>query len=195
MTGPTLVLAVVAMIAGILGLALALVLARRFRELREALLATGTLRTGGAAAPGRLPDEIWVPADGSPVPADLSMSTTDGTPLSGDDFAGDDVVVAFLMSSCTSCRGSLPLLRQACAALPATAPRPVAVLSGAPDDWPEYRRELDGLARIVLDDGRRKGGLAWQFGVRSYPAVLVVGGGVVRRAGKTAADVALVPTA
>lgn len=193
MNGLTLVVAVVAAIAGIGGLALALVLARRYRELREALVASGALRAAGPGAPGRLPDEVWVPEVGSPVPAGLNVTTADGSPLASADFAGADVVVAFLMSSCTTCRTALPQLREALAALPPTAPRPVAVLTGAPDDWPDYRAELDGLARIVQDSGQSKGGIAWQFGVRSYPAVLVVGGGVVRRAGKTASDVALVP--
>ena len=190
MTAPALVIAVVAIVTALVSLLLSLALARRLRELRAALLAGGTLRS---SAPGRLPDEIWVPDAGAPVPADLDMTTTDGTRLTAADFAGADVLVTFLMSSCTSCRGSLPALREACAALPPTAHRPVAVLSGAPDDWPEYRRELDDVVRVVLDTGQRKGGFAWQFGVRSYPAVLVVGGGVVRSAGKTAADVALTP--
>jgi hypothetical protein len=189
-------LAVVAAIAGISGLVLALLLARRYRELRDALLATGTVRTSGAAPPlGRVPGELWIPDPGFPVPADLAVPTTDGPPLVGADFAGDDVVLAFLTSQCTSCRASLGQLRDGFAALPVTAPRPVVVLSGSPDEWPEYRRELAGLARIVQDGDERKGGVATLFGVRSYPAVLVVGGGVVRRAGMTASDVTLVPAA
>jgi hypothetical protein len=195
MTGIAMTLAVVAAIAGIGALVLALLLARRYRELRDALLASGTVRTPGAAPLGRVPGELWIPDPGFPVPADLSVPTTDGPPVLGADFAGDDVVLAFLTSQCTSCRASLAELRDGFAALPATAPRPVVVLSGSPVEWPEYRRELAGLARIVQDGDERTGGVATLFGVRSYPAVLVVGGGVVRRAGMTASDVALVPAA
>lgn len=192
MTGIALAVAVVAAVAGVGGIAIALVVARRYRELRDTLLSGGTLRIPGSAPLGRAPGELWVPGPGFPVPAGLDVATTDG-PLTSADFAGDDVVVAFLTSPCTSCRATLPQLRDGLAALPPTAPRPVVVLSGAPDDWPHYRGELSGVARIVQDGGERKGGIAGLFGVRSYPAVLVVGGGVVRRAGMTASDVALAP--
>jgi thiol-disulfide isomerase/thioredoxin len=187
MSGALPALTVLAVVLGAAGLTLGLLLARRYAELMAAL------RAGAAPAPDEQAAQLWLPAVGSPAPAELIAPTVDGPPVTGADFAGADVVVAFFTSGCTSCRAALATLRATLAALPADGPRPVAVLRGAEGDMADYRRELTGLARVVSDAGAKKGGLAGEFGVRSYPAVLVLGGGVVRRAGMTVADVALAP--
>ena len=128
------------------------------------------------------------------MPAGLNVSTTDGSPLASADFAGrrrgggvPDVVVHDVpRRRCRNCARRSPRCprprpgRWPCSPARRTTGRSTARNS---TDWP-------GSCRTAA---RAKGGIAWQFGVRSYPAVLVVGGGVVRRAGKTASDVALVP--
>jgi hypothetical protein len=121
------------------------------------------------------------------------MTTRSGEVLTAADFAGGDVVVVFLTSPCNACRAALPELRAALAALPAGGPSPVAVLSGDAAGWPEYLMALSGLVRPVEngDDVPKGASVADVLGVHSYPAVLVLGGGVVRRAGMSAADVAL----
>jgi hypothetical protein len=55
---------------------------------------------------------------------------------------------------------------------------------------------LSGLVRPVEngDDVPKGSGVADVLGVHSYPAVLVLGGGVVRRAGMSAAEVELAGT-
>jgi hypothetical protein len=181
-------------VTGVLAVAaicLGLLLARRFRELRAALLAAGVLRERRARP--RPPQGRWLPAPDTPVPADVVAVCTDGSVLSREEFLGPDVVIAFLAASCPPCTAALPGLRTALAGI--STPRPVVVLIGPPADCADYEVLLSPLARVVQDGDAKTGGLAPLFGVRSYPAVLIVGGGVVRKAGMTVADVAPLPVA
>jgi hypothetical protein len=181
-------------LAGALALAallLGLVLARRYRELRTALLAAGVLRD--RPRPGPPPPGSWLPAPGTPVPVDVSAVCTDGSVLSEEYFAGPDVVVVFLSARCAPCRAALPALRQVFAGVAPAGPRPVVVLIGPPSECADYEAQLAPPARVVLDGEAKTGGLTPRFGVRGYPAVLVVGRGVVRKAGMTVRDVELLP--
>lgn len=173
-------------------LAVGLVLAHRYQELRTVLADAGLVRL----APARVAaDGTWLPAAGTAVPAGLTMTTKGGEVLTAADFAGPDVVLVFLTSPCNACRAALPALRTALSALPAGGPAPVAVLCGDAAAWPEYLVALSGLVRPVEngDEVPKGAGVADVLEVHSYPAVLVLGGGVVRRAGMSAAEVELVP--
>jgi hypothetical protein len=177
---------------GLAALLVGLALAHRYRELRAALTESGVLRP---AAPEPTGDGTWLPAPGTAVPPGLTMTTKAGTVVTAAEFAGPDVVVVFLTSPCNACRAALPGLRAALAVLPSGGPSPIAVLTGDPAAWPEYLVALSGLVRPVEngDDVPKGTSVADMLDVHSYPAVLVLGGGVVRRAGMSAADVALVP--
>jgi len=177
-------------VAGV-ALVIAVLAARRYRELREALLTAGVLarqRPTRRATRATRPRSGWLPAVGSAVPPDLLAVDTDGAVLTARDFAGPDVVVAFLASSCPPCRAALPEVRAALGAVPSRRPRPVAVLGGPSGECAEYAAALSGVARIVEDGDAKAVGVAATLGVHGNPAVLVLGGGVVRGAGMTAAE-------
>lgn len=144
---------------------LALALARRVRQLQDRL-DQGVLIE---------PD---LPPPGEPVP-DFVATTIDGVRLTADDLAGPDVLVLFLTASCESCREEVDRLREQPPV--ASEPRPIAVVMGEPDERAQLVRALVPLARVVEQAGYA--GLAARFGVRGFPAVLVAGEGVVRRAG------------
>jgi hypothetical protein len=174
-------------------LVLGLLLARRYRELHAALVSTGVLSTRRAAR-NVPPSGAWLPAPGTAVPDGLLAVTTDGSVLTSEEFAGPDVVMAFLGASCPPCRAALPELRAVLGGQPAGRPRPIAVLHGPAGECAEYEAALTGVARVVRDGDEKLGGLTNALAVRSYPAVLVVGGGVVRKAGMTMRDVELTRT-
>jgi hypothetical protein len=173
------------------GLLLALRLARRYRELRDALIGAGILLRLREPAKELLSGS-WLPPPGAPVPADLLAVTADGGTVSAADFAGDDVIVAFLASFCDSCRTAFPALCAALAAAPAEGPQPLVVLNGPPEGYEEFRGPLRSLARVVEDGDVKFAGMTIALGVRAFPAVLVIGGGQVRRAGLTADGAGLI---
>jgi hypothetical protein len=179
-----------ALCVALAALGVGLALARRYQELRAGLVDAGLVRPAPAGLAG---DGTWLPASGTAVPAGLTMTTKGGEVLTAADFTGADVVLVFLTSPCNACRAALPELRAALTALPAGGPSPVVVLSGDGAAWPEYLMALSGLVRPVEngDDVPKGAGVADLLGVHSYPAVLVLGGGVVRRAGMSVADVEL----
>jgi hypothetical protein len=158
-----------AVAAAALGLALAL--ARRVRLLQDRL-DQGVLV------------EADLPVPGEPVP-DFDATTVDGVRLGAQDLAGPDVLLLFLTASCESCREEVDRLR---AEPPAAAEaRPIAVVMGRPEERAELVRDLLPLARVV--EQTDYAGLAARFGVRGFPAMLVVGDGVVRRAGHLLSEV------
>jgi hypothetical protein len=173
-----------ALCVALAALGIGLTLARRYQELRARLVRPASAQPAG--------DGTWLPASGTAVPTGLTMTTKGGEVLTAADFAGDDVVLVFLTSPCNACRAALPELRAVLTALPA-GPSPVLVLGGDGVAWPEYLMALSGLVRPVEngDDVAKGAGVADLLDVHSYPAVLVLGGGVVRRAGMSAADVDL----
>jgi hypothetical protein len=180
----------VALAAALCSLTISVLLARRYRELRTALLDAGVLAAVPAVSTRR-PEGQFLPAAGSPVPPGLRMTATDGTSLDRGYFAGDDVIVAFMMDQCTSCTAQLPELRATLSRLPAAAPRPVVVLSGSPAACAKYRQAMEPVAYVVEDGPvKESGSVVRALRVHSFPAVLVLGGGVVRRSGMTAAEVA-----
>ncbi|MGI5216058.1 hypothetical protein, partial [Plantactinospora sp. CA-290183] len=86
----------------------------------------------------------------------------------------------------------MPELRATLEGLPAGRPRPVVVLSGPSAEGNRYRKVLGPVAHVV-DDGYIKSGqgVVRTFKVHSFPTMLALGGGVVRRAGTTLAELAL----
>jgi hypothetical protein len=177
---------------GLAALLVGLTLAHRYRELRTALTNAGVLLP---TTPNPTNNGTWLPAPGTTVPANLTMKTKAGKIITATEFAGPEVVMVFLTSPCTACRAALPDLRKALAALAPNSPSPIAILTGDNTAWPEYLVALSGLVRPVEEgDNTPKGtSVADALGVHSYPAVLVLGGGVVRRSGMTPADVAVAP--
>jgi hypothetical protein len=193
MTGALWATALLALVTATAALMTALALARRYRELRAALLATGVLAVPRAVDAGN-PEDSFLPVAGRPVPRGLRVTTTDGTVLDADYFAAPELAMVFLMDQCTACVTHLPQLRAALAALPPTAPRPVVVLSGPPEVLADFRTELEPVAHVV-EDGMVKsgGGVVMAFQVHSFPTVLVLAGGAVARAGTTVEEAALTP--
>ncbi len=145
-------------------LGLVLLLGRRLRELRD-MLDTSGMPLG--------PD---LPEPGRAVPA-FDATTTSGDRITQADLDGPDVVVLFLMESCASCVSLITGLRERPVH---EGPLPIAVLVS---DGPERDRlvgELEPVARVINQpDGER---LAADFGVHGFPAVLLVGAGVIRSA-------------
>jgi hypothetical protein len=169
---------------GLVALLVGLTLAHRYRELRTLLIDSGLLRP---TTPEPTNDGTWLPTPGTTVPPNLTMTTKAGKVITSADFAGPDVVVVFLTSPCNACRAALPDLRRALAALPPDSPSPIAVLTGDNTAWPDYLVALSGLVRPIEegDDIPKGTSVADALNVHSYPAVLVLGGGVVRRSGMT----------
>lgn len=192
MTGVLLGTALIALGTAAAALVTALALARRYRELRAALLATGVLAEP-RAVDTTSPEDSFPPVAGRPVPRGLRVTTTDGTVLDAGYFAAPELVMVFLMDQCTLCVTHLPQLRSALAGLPPTAPRPVAVLSGPPEVLAGYRAELEPVAHVVEDGMVKSGaGMVMAFQIHSFPTVLVLADGAVARAGTTVEEAALV---
>lgn len=194
MTGALWATALLALATAAAALATTLAVARRYRELRAALLATGVLTVPRAVDTGN-PEDSFLPVAGRPVPRGLRVTTTEGTVLDAAYFAAPELVMVFLMDQCTACTTHLPALRAALAGLPPAAPRPVVVLSGPPDVLRDYRTQMEPVAHVVEDGMVKSGaGVVLAFQVHSFPTVLVLAGGVVARAGTTVDDVALAST-
>jgi hypothetical protein len=184
-------MSLLAVVAASAALVIGVTLARRYRELRTALVATGVLAVPRAVTSGA-PEGSFLPATGSPVSRALRVTATDGTVLTSEYFTANDVVMVFLMDQCTTCDAQLPELRATLAGLPAGGPRPVAVLSGPPSEIRHFREALEPMAHVVEDGDVKSGaGVVMAFQVHSFPTLLVLEGGVVRRAGTTAREVAL----
>ncbi|MEU8080930.1 hypothetical protein AB0B31_36435 [Catellatospora citrea] len=164
----------------IAALALGLLLARRYRELHSAVS-----QRPAAATPA-----YHLPPVGAAV-SEFRTATTGGEPLTSDDLNGDDVTVAVLMVGCTPCTEEVPALREAFAAVPAGADRPVAVIvSESAGAGPAmYVAELGPVARVVVEEPG--GEVSTALGVSGYPAVLVVGRGHILQAGTRVADIAV----
>jgi hypothetical protein len=181
-----------AVLTASLALAVALLLARRHTELVAMLTEAGVVTRPRPARARRPAAGAWLPTVGSAVPGEVFAVTTAGEVVTAASFAGPDVVLVFLASSCPPCRVALPDVRAALLArhtADGTGPLPLAVLGGPEHECAEYEAALSDLARVVRDGDAKTGGLASTLGVLGNPAVLVLGGGVVRAAGMTAADV------
>lgn len=185
-----------AVLTASLALTVALLLARRHAELVTMLTAAGVVTRPRPARARRPAAGAWLPAVGSAVPREVFAVTTGATVITAEAFAGPDVILVFLASSCPPCRAVLPDVRSALLAHNTahseahnTGPRPVAVLGGPEHECVEYEAALADLAHVVRDGDAKTGGLASTLGVLGNPAVLVLGGGVVRAAGMTVAEV------
>jgi hypothetical protein len=155
-------------------LALALACARRLRELTDRL----------AAAPAAGHDP-YLPTVGAPVPAFFAPTTAGGI-IVADDLAGPDTLVLFVTADCESC---LELIDRVTAAPGRLAGfhRVVAVLIGPAEQRAAQSGRLAAVADVVEDD--EPAGLAARFGVRSFPTVVLAGGGVIRAAANELDDI------
>jgi hypothetical protein len=176
-------------------LVVSLTLAHRYQELRTALTNAGTLKP---TTPTQTGNGTWLPTPGTPIPPTLTMKTKAGKEITAKDFEGPDVTMIFLTSPCNACKAALPTLKKALAALVPENPEnppPIAILTGDNTAWPEYLTALSGLVRPVEngDEVPKGKSVADTLQVHSYPAILVLGGGVIRKAGMSPADVELTP--
>lgn len=147
-------------------LILALACAKRLRELVDRL----AVPTAG--------HDPYLPTVGAPVPAFFAPTTAGGIVVA-DDLAGPDTLVLFVTADCESC---LELIDRVTAAPGRLAGfhRVVAVLIGPAEQRAGLSGRLAAVAEVVEDD--EPAGLAARFGVRSFPAVVLAGGGVIRAA-------------
>ncbi|MEV4299746.1 TlpA family protein disulfide reductase [Microbispora rosea] len=160
-------LSVLSCTCALAALGVSLLVTRRYRELRA-------LVTDGAARGPALP------APGTGIPP-FTATTTEGARLDRADLDGPDRVVAFLKTGCEPCRDLLPELRGALEDLPAESPRPIVLVTGVAGERTGYVTALALVAHVVESDEPHA--LTGGLGVGAFPAVLVAGEGVVRRAG------------
>jgi hypothetical protein len=140
---------------------LVLVLARRLRDVIE------RVNLFLPISEGHLPDP------GTPVP-EFAAVAVDGRLVGPDDLAAQDRILAFLTTSCASCRDQVPALRD----LDANAwPRPIVVVIGEADDRAELVSGLAEHAIVVEEDD--DGPIVTAFDIHEFPAVLLVGQGVI----------------
>ncbi|HET6214718.1 MAG TPA: hypothetical protein VFE14_17765 [Micromonosporaceae bacterium] len=144
-------------------LGLALLAVRRLRLLQEQIALLGT-------------SDFDLPVTGEPMP-EFEAVTTDGGRVSTADLAGPDVLVLFVDGTCPSCFDAVSTLREL---RRYGDPRPIAVVIGQPAERAALVAELEPLARVVEEVSYT--GLPARFGVRGFPAALIVGDGVVRAA-------------
>jgi hypothetical protein len=150
-------------------LVLALGLSARLREVSEQLSRVGT----------HAHDDGMMPLPGTPVPA-FEATTSEGTSVSSEDLRVDDGLVLFLSTDCESCQEVMTEISRPGFTLPATSRRPLVVLIGPAGDRAAELPRIEPVAQVVEDDDHA--GLAARFGVRVFPAVLLVRDGVVHQA-------------
>jgi hypothetical protein len=153
-------------------LGVSLLVARRYRELH-------VLVTNGAGR-GPAPSGPELPSPGTEIPT-FTATTTEGIRLDRADLDGPDRVVAFLKTGCEPCRDLLPELCGALEGQPEGSPRPIVLVTGAAVERTGYVAALSPVAHVVESDEPHA--LTGGLGVGAFPAVLVAGEGVVRRAG------------
>lgn len=174
----TTIVSIAALLLGAAGLALALSASRR--------LAVAEDRLRQIFDPlGIGPD---IPEPGTAVPV-FEAVTTAGERIVSTDLVDEEVLLVFLSASCESCRWDLPRLETALADLATRGPRPIVVLAGNLERRGEIRDDLTVVARVVDDDAEST--LTKSFGVRGYPSLIKVRGGVVVQSGHTIGELAL----
>ena len=104
-------------------------------------------------------------------PADFTATTTAGetvTPAS----LGAQTVLGFFMSQCQPCSELLPKFMRYAAELPASHPRPLAVVVGDDAQAAEYAERLGEVARVVAEP--MLGPVSTAFSVQGFPAVAIL---------------------
>ncbi|MGI5215377.1 hypothetical protein, partial [Plantactinospora sp. CA-290183] len=96
MSGALWAISLLAFASSAVALAVGVASARRYRELRTALIATGVL-TAPSAMGSNLPEESPLPAVDSPVPPGIRATSLDGTVIDSDYLATGELIVVFLM--------------------------------------------------------------------------------------------------
>lgn len=130
----------------------------------------------GAASFG--PDRMLPP---DTVVAEFTTTTTHGEPVSRDRLEGT-TLVAFLAPGCKPCETLLPQLVGYAERFPGGREQVLAVLTMAhPEDSAAYAERLDGVARVVIEDGL--GPFSEAFQATHLPAMYLVGSGGVILAG------------
>ncbi|HYN92772.1 MAG TPA: hypothetical protein VES42_02855 [Pilimelia sp.] len=166
---------VLTLVVAVAALALSLLLSRRYRELHRAVQAV-------QARPGDAAVGMGMPAAGSPV-GDFHATTTDGDRVGTADLGGADVVVAALMVGCEPCTAAVPDLVAGLGGADPAAARPLVLVVGDGEEATAYVARLAPVARVVVED--HGGTVARALGVSTFPAVLRVEGGVIRRVGNS----------
>jgi hypothetical protein len=112
-----------------------------------------------------------LPSPGTPLP-DFSVAAESGEQITRESFAGPQRLLVFLTTTCSSCTDQVPLIQQL--RLPE---RPVVVVVGDEQQRPAMAAQLADVAEVVPEDD--EGPLAVALEVREFPAVMVIGRGVV----------------
>jgi hypothetical protein len=149
-------------------LGLALGLSARLRELHEQL----------SQVRAHAHDDGMMPLPGTPVPA-FEATTSAGTSVSSEDLRVDDTLVLFLSTDCEACQDVITGISRPGFTMPAGSRRPLVVLIGPAGDRAAELPRIEPVAQVVEDDDHA--GLAARFGVRVFPAALLVRDGVVHR--------------
>lgn len=160
-------------------LGLGLVLARRYRELHQAVTQS---RTSQLAPPAEM-----LPAPGTRAEP-FSATATDGTPVESADFVEGDSVIAFLMGGCGPCSDSVPALR---GLVEAGGRRALVVATGSPEERADYVRQLAPVVSVVEEE--MPGRITDAYGIRAFPAFLLVRDGAVHQATTSLSELDLHP--
>lgn len=86
---------------------------------------------------------------GSPVPA-FEAVDADGAPIATAELAGGSYLLAFLATDCHACKDQLAQLASYAGRMAGARRRVLAIVDGPPEEAGEYRRQLGGVARLVL---------------------------------------------
>jgi thiol-disulfide isomerase/thioredoxin len=159
----------------------------------DLLLTVGVIRRLRTHAEllSRLPAQGLELPEGPPLavgsrPADFTATTTAGEPVTQASL-GAQTVLGFFMSQCQPCSELLPQFVRYAAELPASYPRPLAVVVGDDGQAAEYAQRLSQVARVVTEPAF--GTVSTAFSVRGFPAVAILDDqGTVAAAGSRLLD-------
>ena len=140
----------------------------------------------------------WAPPDGDLVlgagerVGPFRAQTVDGEPVS-DDVLHGGTVVGFFAPGCQPCAELLPVFVDRVGRIPGGRAAALAVLSGSGDGSESYVAALADVSRVVIEP--TDGPVAAAFGVRSFPAFVVLDDQQRVRGSGVTAGVFLTPAA
>jgi hypothetical protein len=151
---------VVSIVVAVSSLILTLALARRVRTLVSHVYRFLPITEGDG-----------LPSPGTPLPS-FAVTAMSGEQITQESFRGPQRLLVFLTTSCSSCTSQVPLVQQL--QLPE---RPVVVVVGDEEQRTAMVDDLSGVAEVVTEED--EGPLATALELREFPAVMVIGQGVV----------------
>lgn len=129
------------------------------------------LREYGPPGPARAPGGGMTPLrPGEELPAFTAVAV-DGAPVDRSSLP-DGTLIAFLSPTCEPCRAKLPELVAYAAAEPGGRDRTLAVVIGEPEECERFVRELNPVARVVVEP--RGGPVCAALRVDAFPTTLRV---------------------